>query len=193
MKVTNPQTSEKRLVGPEGNGLNQQNTVHRGNKTGLNEQSPVKLFRTDTNQIGISNNKLSNVRNIGAPENNPPQRKYGGQKVNHKHLSKLMRAILSHIDIDESIERGELVERIFELPRRYCGYFVDPCMRPNEKRKYERRYKRAQPTITRSLNRLENHGLVRLMHHGRYVKRINLTPQGRALADQDRIPNAERR
>ena len=126
---------------------------------------------------------VGKVQNIATSKDNPTQRKYGGQKVNHKHLSKLMRAILSPIDIDKGVERGELIERIFELPRRYCNFYTDPCMSPKERRKYERCYRRAQPSITRALKRLEERGLVRLTRHKRYVKRLNLTPQGKLFVD----------
>lgn len=122
-----------------------------------------------------------NLQNIATSKDNPTQRKYGGQKVNHKCLSKLMWAILSHTDINKGVERGELVECIFELPRRYCNFYTDPCMSPKEKRKYERRYRRAQPAITRALKRLEQRGLVHLTRHKKYVKRVNLTSEGRVL------------
>ena len=127
---------------------------------------------------------ISHVQNIRASKDKSPQRKYRSQKVSHKRLSKLMRAVLSQIDIDKGVERGELVECIFGLPRRYCGYFTDPCMAANKKRKFERRYRCAQPVLTRCLRKLENRGLVRLIRHGRYVKRINLTPQGVMLIRQ---------
>lgn len=128
---------------------------------------------------------ISCVQNIRVPKDKSPQRKYRSPKVSHKRLSRLMRAVLSHIDIDKGVERGELVECIFGLPRWYRGYFTDPCVSANEKRKYERHYRRAQPVLTRCLRKLENRGLVRLTRHGRYVKRINLTPQGVMLTRQN--------
>jgi hypothetical protein len=95
-----------------------------------------------------------------------------------------MRSILSYIDIDRGVERGELIECIFGLPRRYCGYFTDPCMTPNEKEKYERCYRRAQPVLSKCLRKLENRGFVRLIRHGRYVKKVDLTQKGRMLKEQ---------
>ena len=128
---------------------------------------------------------ISHVQNIGVPKDKSPQRKHRSPRVSHKRLSRLMRAVLSHIDIDKGIERGELIECIFRLPRRYRGYFTAPRMSANEKRKYERRYRCAQPVLTRCLRKLENRGLVRLIRHGRYVKRINLTPRGVMLTRQN--------
>jgi hypothetical protein len=95
-----------------------------------------------------------------------------------------MRAVLSYIDIEKGVERGELIECIFGLPRRYCGCFTDPCMTPNEKQKYEQRYRHAQPVLTKCLRKLENRGLVRLIRHGRYVKKVDLTQKGRMLKEQ---------
>lgn len=134
--------------------------------------------------IALQAGNIGHVQNIRAPKEKPPQRRYKSRKVSHKRLSRLMRAVLSYIDIDKGVERGEIVECIFGLQRRYCGYFTDPCMSLNEKRKYEHRYRRAQPVLTRCLRKLENRGLVRLIRHGRYVKRISLTPQGIMLTQQ---------
>jgi len=133
----------------------------------------------------LQSGDINHVQNIGVPEDKSPQRKHRSEKVSHKRLSRLMCAVLSYIDVDKGVERGELVECIFGLPRRYRGYFVDPCMSANEKAKYERRYRCAQPVLTRCLRKLENRGLVRLIRHGRYVKRINLTPQGVMLTQQN--------
>lgn len=134
--------------------------------------------------IALQPGDISRVENNRASKDKPSQRKYRSPKVNRKHLSRLMRAVLSHIDIDKGVERGELVECIFGLLRRYRGYFTDPCMSANEKRKYERHYRRAQPVLTRCLRKLESRGLVRLIRHGRYVKRINLTTRGVLLTRQ---------
>ncbi len=133
---------------------------------------------------GLQSDDISCVENIRAPKDKASQRKYRGQKVSRKRLSRLMRAVLVHIDIDKGVERGELVESIFRLPRRYRGYFTDPCMSANGKRKYERYYRRVQPVLTRCLKKLESRGLVRLICHGRYVKRINLTLRGVRLTRQ---------
>ena len=109
----------------------------------------------------------------------------GIQKVNQKHLSGLMKAILAHIDETDGIERGEIVERVFGLERRYCRFYTDPCMRPKEKQDFERRYRCVQPVVSRCLRKLENRGLVRLIRHGRYVKKVDLTLQGRMLKEKE--------
>ena len=109
----------------------------------------------------------------------PSEVNSGSQKVNRKRLSRLMSNILAHVDGDDGIERGELVASLYNVERRYCGHWTDPCMRPKELREYERRYRRAQPTITRALKKLESRGLVRLIRHQRYVKKVILTAHGR--------------
>ncbi len=110
----------------------------------------------------------------------PSETKCSSQKVNRNRLSKLMMAILNYVDGTDGVERGELVQYVFGLERRYCGYYSDPCMPPREKREYERRYRRAQPVVSRCLRRLESKGLVHLIRHGRYVKAVALTSDGMA-------------
>jgi len=105
------------------------------------------------------------------------------QNVNQNHSSRLMRDILAFIDGSECVERGELVAAFYDVGgRRYCGCYLDPCYSKTQNRKFNRCYKRAQPAITRCLKKLEDRGLVKLLRHGRYVKRITLTPQGKTLA-----------
>ena len=109
------------------------------------------------------------------------------RNVNQKHLSRLMWDILTYIDGSECVDRGELVAAFYNIGgRKYCGYYVDPCFSKPQNRKYNRCYRRAQPAITRCLKKLESRGLVKLLRHGRYVKRITLTPKGRTLAGKIR-------
>ncbi len=113
--------------------------------------------------------------------NMPSASKYESGKVSQNHLSDLMRFILLHAA--DGIERGEIAEHFYGLDRRYRGFYTDPCMPPKHKRAYERRYRRVQPVITRTLKRLQNRGLIELRCHGQYVKEIHLTAQGRVLLE----------
>lgn len=125
------------------------------------------------------------VQSIAMPEYWPSEAICGHQKVNQKHISKLMRDILSCIDsTDGIIERGELVANLYDIGgRRYCGFYVDPCFGETKSRKYNRCYRRAQPAMTRALNKLEGRGLVQLIRHGRYVKKIELTAEGKMIVE----------
>ena len=114
----------------------------------------------------------------------PSASKYEGRKVNQKHLSKLMRDILGCIDSADGIERGQLVASLYGLERRYCGHWTDPCMRPKELREYERLYRKKQPVITRTLCRLAKRGLVRLIRHGKYIKKIELTSEAKKAVEE---------
>jgi DNA-binding transcriptional ArsR family regulator len=109
----------------------------------------------------------------------PSQSKYENQKVSRKHLSPLMKCIL--FNSDGGIQRGEIVERVYGLERRYSGYYTDSCLRGKQKSHYARQYRRAQPAISKALRRLEERGLVRLIRRGRYVKEIRLTEKGSIL------------
>lgn len=91
-----------------------------------------------------------------------------------------MRFIL--LNADGGIQRGEIIERFYGLERRYSGYYADPCLRGKQKYRYENRYRRAQPSISKALRRLEKRDLVRLIRRGKYVKRIHLTENGKAMS-----------
>lgn len=125
------------------------------------------------------------VQIIATPEDWPSEAFCGRQKVNQKHLSKLMRSVLGCIDsADGTIERGELVAAHYDVGgRRYRSFYVDPCFGKTESRRYNRCYKRAQPAISRCLKKLESRGLVRLIRHRKYVKKIELTAEGRMLVE----------
>ena len=106
----------------------------------------------------------------------PSQSKYENRKVSRNHLSALMTFIL--LNADGGIPRGKITERFYGLDRRYSGYYADPCLRGKQKSRYENRYRRAQPSISR---RLEKRGLVRLIRRARYVKEVCLTEKGSLL------------
>jgi len=113
----------------------------------------------------------------------PPESKYEGQKVSQNHLSSLMKCIL--LSADGGTQRGEIAENFYGLERRYCGgYYVEACLRGRQKDDYDRRYRRAQPAISKALKRLEERGLVRLVRFGRYVKEVCLTEKGTLWAQK---------
>jgi len=109
-----------------------------------------------------------------------PEQGQGARKLSR--LSKLQRWILHHAG--EGMERSRIAEGYFGLQRRYVGWYTDPYMSRNVKKKYEARYRRRQPAITKSLLRLEDRGLVKLVRHGRCVKAVELTDVGRNLLAQ---------
>lgn len=123
--------------------------------------------------------RANRVRGTGQSGDRPSEGGCGGHNVSRKHLSPLMVRVL--LDVGDGIERGELLEKLYRLPRRYCGFDADLCLRGGERQDHERRYHRAQPVLTRSLSRLEKRGLVRLIRRGRYVKGVTLTEEGRCL------------
>ena len=105
--------------------------------------------------------------------------KWESHKVSRTRLSPLMRYVLENAG--DRIERGKIVEVYAGLKRRYRGWYAYPCMGRKEAAEYQTRYRRFQPTLTRSLKRLELRGLVRLIRHGKYMKWVELTEQGRAV------------
>ena len=109
----------------------------------------------------------------------PLESKYEKQKLSQNHLSPLMKFIL--LNAVGGIQRGEIAEKFYELERRYCGHYTDPCLRGKHKSDYEHQYRRAQPAISKALRRLEKRGLIRLVRHGRYVKEVHLTQKGSLL------------
>lgn len=142
------------------------------------------VFLSDaTNRTEASHSQ--GVLTVPSQNDRPPEANYGVQNVNQNHISRLMRDILVFIDGPKCVERGELVAALYDIGgRRYCGYYVDPCFSKTESRKYNQCYKRAQPAMTRTLKKLEIRGLIRLIHHGRYVKRLSLTPQGKIVSSE---------
>ncbi|TKJ38331.1 MAG: hypothetical protein CEE38_06120 [Planctomycetes bacterium B3_Pla] len=102
-------------------------------------------------------------------------------KVNTDRLSKLACWILQNTG--DGIERGEIVARFYGLERLYCHFYVDPCFGPKQRREHERKFRYAQPRVTMALKRLENRGLIRLIRHGKYVKRIRLTEEGETISN----------
>ena len=118
----------------------------------------------------------------------PSQSKYENRKVSRNHLSALMRFIL--LNADGGIQRGEITERFYGLERRYLGYFADPCLRGKQKSRYENRYRRAQPSISKALRKLEKRGLIRLIRRDKNVKHVHLTEKGKTMSktfnDSDR-------
>jgi len=110
----------------------------------------------------------------------PSQSKYENRKVSRNHLSALMRFIL--LNADGGIPRGEITERFYDLERRYSEYYTDPCLRGKRKSRYENRYRRAQPALSKALRRLEKRGLVRLIRRNKYVKSVHLTEKGKAIS-----------
>ena len=109
-----------------------------------------------------------------------PELKYEKGKISPNHFSELMRCIL--LNASGGIQRGEIIERFYGLDRRYLGYYVDNCLHGRQKINYERRYRRAQPAISKTLCRLEKRGLVLLIRHGsRNVKEIRLTENGKRM------------
>ena len=108
--------------------------------------------------------------------------KYKSQKVSRNRLSKLMRWILEHTG--NGIDRGEIIARYYGLEQRYRGFYTDPCLRGKEQKEYERQYHLVQPVVSRTLRRLERRGLVQSMRHERYIKRIQLTAEGKIIAEE---------
>ena len=110
----------------------------------------------------------------------PSESKYERQKVSQNRLSALMKFIV--LSVDGGIERGEIVEKYYRLERRYCGHYVENCLRGKQKKLYDRRYRAAQSAISKALGRLANQGLVRLIRYGQYVKQACLTEEGARMA-----------
>ena len=104
------------------------------------------------------------------------------QKVKRNRFSELSQWIL--LNIGDGMERGKIIEAYFKIERLYCGWYVDPCFTPKEKRNRDRKYMNAQPLITMTLKRLEQRGFVQLIRHGQYVKEIRLTTEGKAIAEK---------
>lgn len=113
-------------------------------------------------------------------------------KVNTNRLSKLVCWILQNTG-DDGIDRADVVAQYFGVDRLYCGFYVDPCFGPTERRWHDRRYRHGQPRVTMALKRLENRGLIRLVRRGKYVKRIRLTEIGETISNAlDTSDNSKR-
>lgn len=120
-----------------------------------------------------------------------PKSKYEEQKVSQNHLSALMKCIL--LSAGGGLPRGEITAKFYKLERRYLGRcYVDACLRGRQKKDYDRRYRRAQPAISKALRRLEQRGLVRLVRYGKHVKIVCLTEKGQAMAKElSQVDNAD--
>jgi len=123
----------------------------------------------------------TNVLNLRQEQDMPSEPKLAKTKVNNR-LSKLARWILCNTG--DGIERGEIVARFYGLRRLYCNFYVDPCFPPKQRREHNRWSRYAQPRVTMTLKRLEKRGLVQLIRHGKCVKRVCLTEEGKAVAEE---------
>ena len=106
---------------------------------------------------------------------------YSSEKLSHKRLSKLMQWILLYTG--DGIERGQIIQDLYGLERGYNGCWADLCLRGKEKIRYDNKYRKVQPVLSKCLNRMEKRNLVKLIRHGRYVKRIHLTTVGRRISE----------
>ena len=138
--------------------------------------------------VEVTHSSKQKIPTIVRGREMPSQSKYENRKVGRNHLSALMRFIL--LNADGGIQRGEITERFYGLDRRYSGYYTDPCLRVKQKSRYENRYRRAQPSISKALRRLEKRGLVRLIRRNKYVKSVHLTKKGRAMSNT--LDNSDR-
>ena len=102
-----------------------------------------------------------------------------GRKVKRK-LGKRQEEILCIVG--KGIERGAIAAKIWGLERRYRHGNLDVWMSKRKRREYERKYRQAQPLITQTLRALEKRGLVELVRHGKCVKEVHLTGEGRRIA-----------
>ena len=113
----------------------------------------------------------------------PSESKYESQKVKKtRRLTELSRWILENVG--DGIERGDITEKFFGLERRYCGSWIETCMSRRKQREYDREYRKKQPLVSYSLRRLERLGLVRPIRKRQYVKAVQLTDKGMALAQE---------
>lgn len=127
--------------------------------------------------------KMSHLENpnMGLVADTPLERKFKTRKVNNTdHLSKLSRWILANAG--DGIARADIVAMYFNIERLYCGFYLDPCYSPNERRRHRRRYRYSQPRGTMTLKRLEQRGLVHLVRRKQYVTKVELTDRGQAVA-----------
>ena len=114
-----------------------------------------------------------------------PEPKYESQKVNTQvlsRLSELSRWILANVG--DGIRRDEIVEAYFGIERLYCSFYIDPCYSIRERRHRQRRCQDVQPRLSMALKRIEQRGLVQLIRHRRYVKKVLLTNEGKRVAKQ---------
>lgn len=106
----------------------------------------------------------------------------GAWKVSRIRLSKLQKLILVRA-ANGGVERADVVAEFFKLGRRYRGHHDEACLSHRKEREHQERYRRAQPTVTRALKRLEARGLAQLIRtSGGYIKKIELSIEGQALA-----------
>ena len=118
----------------------------------------------------------------------PSESQCEDQKVKEpRRLTELARWILQNIG--DGIERGDITEKFFGLERRYCGCWIETCMSRRKQREYDREYRKKQPLVSYSLRRLERLGLIRPIRRRRYVKAVQLTDKGMALAQELKTRN----
>ena len=83
----------------------------------------------------------------------------------------------------DGVDRAEIVAQYYGLDRRYCGYYTDPCYSRRKQHQFDVRSRRAQAAVTKSLDRLEERGLVELIRCRQYVKKVRLTQSGELVAN----------
>lgn len=86
----------------------------------------------------------------------PLQGKRGARKVAQIRLSPLARWILQHAGA--GLARSEIAQEFYGLEPFYSGGYADPCLGPREKRERQAKCRRAQPSITKALKRLNPSG-----------------------------------
>jgi DNA-binding PadR family transcriptional regulator len=127
--------------------------------------------------------------NIQRGKNMQTETNYSSSKVSRNRLSNQMKFIL--VNTGDGVARGEIFSRYYGLERRYCGYYTDPCLCGKSLQEFEQLYHGKQPVFSKSLKKLEKKGLVKLIKHGRYVKKIQLTPEGHLVAAELAQTNIE--
>jgi len=127
----------------------------------------------------------ADILTLGQGQDMPLETKLKKTKVNPNslnRLSELAKWILCNTG--DGIDRADIVARYFGIERLYCGFYLDPCFRPKERRRHNRQYRYGQPQVTMTLKRLEKRGFVCLTRHRKYVKKVCLTEKGKAVAEQ---------
>ena len=147
-----------------------------GTKTVLSPEHRCRGRKEDSpNAAGCSDR----VQNIGLAIDRQSHAEYGAQIVESHRSSQLARWIL--LNIGKGITRSRITKGFFEIEPFYCGWHVDACLTPEEKKKRDKKCRKAQPLITKTLDRLEQRGFVTLIRRRRNVKEIRLTKKGQKL------------
>lgn len=123
---------------------------------------------------------LDKVQSIRPTGDQPSKHRFKAPKVNNR-FSELAKWILSNTG--DGIDRADIVAGYFSVERLYCGWYVDPCFNPKERRQHDRQHRYSQPRVTMTLKRLERRGLIHLIRPGKCIKKIRLTEMGRAVAE----------